>query len=97
MIISPALNRACEAAGIVPAELRKPWKGRDIVPKRFQVYHYLLVVERVENPKVRPMSLPVCGRFCHRDHTTVLYGARKHSHLHYGTPMNASTQEMVDA
>lgn len=89
MILSPALNRACRAAGITPEILREQYKGRDTVQRRFHAYHHLVIVER--------FSFPKAGRILHRDHTTILYGARKHSAEHYGTDMRASKADLIAA
>jgi len=97
MIISPALARACKAADITLTQLREQDKRREIAHKRFQVYHHLLIAERVLYPNRPPMSQPICGRLCHRDHTTILYGARQHSAKLYGTRPEALTDEMVAA
>lgn len=97
MIISPALDRACKAAGITPQQLREDYKGREVVSKRFQVYHELYIADRIRFPKQRQKSYPDVGRLCHRDHSTVLYGCRQHSAEHYGTSPNASSQEMIAA
>ena len=89
MIISPALNRACKAAGITTEELRKSNKRRDVTSRRFHAYWHMVVVEGFSYPKA--------ARLVHRDHTTLMYGCRQHSMAHYRTREKASLAEMLSA
>jgi|GEM_PF-3544936 len=89
MTLSPKLAEACRVADISLEDLRSTSKLKRLTDKRAVAYHYLCVV--------RGMSWPSAARLVRRDHSTLIYGAQKHSHEAYGTRPKATTQEMRDA
>jgi len=63
-------EQVCSKHGVTLADIRGPARPRRIARARHETF------ARIRRETA--FSLPSIGRWFHKDHTTVLYGARKH-------------------
>lgn len=63
-------EQVCAKHGVTVADIRGPHRPHKITRARHETF------ARIR--RETSFSLPSIGRWFHKDHTTVLYGARKH-------------------
>lgn len=94
------ITQLCQQHGISKEDLTGPRKDQVFVGPRHECFLEMLCEVIDTNADGSPVyrSLnQVARHFDDRDHTTVLYGARKASRRLYGTPANASLAEIREA
>lgn len=87
----------CQTYGISKEDLTGPSKAKDFVGPRHECFLNMVceVLDRLPDGTEIYRSLNQIARhFDDRDHTTVLYGARKACRRLYGTREDASLAEM---
>jgi chromosomal replication initiation ATPase DnaA len=88
-IISRSVAGACEYADVSFSEIACQTKNRIIVRHRWAFWYHLVV--RCD------WTLPMAGRRTGHDHTTVLYGVRKHAEEVLGTDADAGLEDIRQA
>ncbi len=100
MNIQAHIHQTAQTFGLKPQDLTGPSKEQKHVMPRHRLWLTLLCEPIDHKPDGSPVyrSLPAVARFFDdRDHTTVLYGARRASAELYGTPPKATLAEIREA
>lgn len=100
MKIQHHIHQTAKTYGIKPRDLTGPSKAQKHVMPRHRLWLDLLCDPIDHRPDGSPIyrSLPAVARFFDdRDHTTVLYGARRACAELYGTPRKATLAQIREA